>query len=722
LFDVTNGQVALGDVNIYHDREQWDSADIVILADNSLRPSASIGGVVSEPYTKTLSNGGAESTTITYRPGKVQMGPIWDAFGESTADLGDQWDRTLAHELAHYFLFLFDDYLGVNEAGDLGTQDCPISFMTYAFDPSYNEFLSSDNLSADASAANPQLEKCLSTLTRSQTGLDSWGVITSFYPFLMDRNGAAFEGPNNLPLEVTQVKVHEPDSPANTLPSRTLDVREQGASSIFLPSAQGFLIQTQGNDDLSDDRIMALGNPLGGGDRLRVRGAETGDRFCLFDYSGEVAYSGCETISDASGNIHLEAVEDGLDWAPVIKVAYLTELGEYYVQVSQKLTVTQSFPLYVQLYPTYDSAENPNYLAPYATLTPAIDYPGYFTTTLPANTNVFHLRIWEEGEPGTREVLSQFSFAHYLDVQGNPIDNAPGGPIDNAPGGPIDNAPGGPIDNAPGGPIDNAPGGPIDNAPGGPIDNAPGGPIDNAPGGPIDNAPGGPIDNAPGGPIDNAPGGITADGQVRIYNTNDIFGRSGVQNLQTLVRLPESDAISVPSWLTPIGPYFRVSIDPNIPTTDKLRLSYHYLQRDVPKGFEHEKILKLYFLPEGGEAWQRIEDTDLAVNSNTAIASLQGSGYYALLATIALPELEPGWNLVTYPLLEDHPTNKGFESFAFDSIYEAKRHQSGEWIAPVGEPKCNPHLESVETLKFGEVYWIYLDEDATPFLDVTPVE
>ena len=41
--------VALGQINLFHDKACWGSADIVIRADNSLRPSAAIGGVVNAP-------------------------------------------------------------------------------------------------------------------------------------------------------------------------------------------------------------------------------------------------------------------------------------------------------------------------------------------------------------------------------------------------------------------------------------------------------------------------------------------------------------------------------------------------------------------------------------------------------------------------------------------------------------------------------------------------
>ena len=42
--------------------------------------------------------GGTATRTITgaYQNGQILMGPIWDPFGESTADIGDAWWRSLA--------------------------------------------------------------------------------------------------------------------------------------------------------------------------------------------------------------------------------------------------------------------------------------------------------------------------------------------------------------------------------------------------------------------------------------------------------------------------------------------------------------------------------------------------------------------------------------------------------------------------------------------------
>jgi hypothetical protein len=122
LYDWTNGQAALGQIDIYHDAKYqsalydpynpWLEADVRIYATNRLRPSAAQGGVVREFFTEITAG---EPPTITYGPGQIYMGVVWNRFGDSTGNLSEDWPHTLAHELAHYLLFLGDNYLGVKD-------------------------------------------------------------------------------------------------------------------------------------------------------------------------------------------------------------------------------------------------------------------------------------------------------------------------------------------------------------------------------------------------------------------------------------------------------------------------------------------------------------------------------------------------------------------------------------------------------------------------------
>ncbi len=94
LYDVSDGQMALGDVAIYDESECWIGADIRISAENNIRPYAYIGAIL------------AEDTAYV-----IHAGRAWDG---SDGDVGP-WDepngyRTLIHEFAHYALHLYDEY------------------------------------------------------------------------------------------------------------------------------------------------------------------------------------------------------------------------------------------------------------------------------------------------------------------------------------------------------------------------------------------------------------------------------------------------------------------------------------------------------------------------------------------------------------------------------------------------------------------------------------
>lgn len=102
LFDVSNGQMALGQVTIYDDGQQWEEADVQMLARQFVRPYAYIGGLRS-----------------TDPADVIRVGRQWDRWG-GTGRYGTghgYWNeadgyRTLIHEFGHYGLTLLDSYFG----------------------------------------------------------------------------------------------------------------------------------------------------------------------------------------------------------------------------------------------------------------------------------------------------------------------------------------------------------------------------------------------------------------------------------------------------------------------------------------------------------------------------------------------------------------------------------------------------------------------------------
>lgn len=111
LYDLSEGQMAIGPVRLYTGGQQWESADLRFLAANDTRPSAYIGGIVPglTAYESTIT--GARTL---YAPGAVLLGRGWDGVsaGDPLAGAWNQPDayRTLAHEWMHYAAFLYDEY------------------------------------------------------------------------------------------------------------------------------------------------------------------------------------------------------------------------------------------------------------------------------------------------------------------------------------------------------------------------------------------------------------------------------------------------------------------------------------------------------------------------------------------------------------------------------------------------------------------------------------
>ncbi|MEM7129692.1 MAG: hypothetical protein AAF702_25395 [Chloroflexota bacterium] len=148
LYGLTDGTMTFGPMTVHTDGKGWESADIRILPANDLKPSAQVGGMVSESirYTATA----LVTSTTVYSPGAIILGRNWvgcankndlamvgyaiacgadedveahhmklygsvDSMGPKDMTKYGNWDdgpgyRTIVHEWAHYALFLYDEY------------------------------------------------------------------------------------------------------------------------------------------------------------------------------------------------------------------------------------------------------------------------------------------------------------------------------------------------------------------------------------------------------------------------------------------------------------------------------------------------------------------------------------------------------------------------------------------------------------------------------------
>ena len=678
LFDVSDGRMALGPVQIDQAGENWLTADAVIFASNGIRPRASMGGVVDGPTDDRSPDG--QPILNAYQPGQIRMGPNWDPFGENRSDLGEAWWQALAHEFGHYFLYLPDNYLGFDPRGFITHTDCFGSFMTTAYNDSYSEFLT------DSEWRDPN-NNCQDAIANYLTGRSDWATITRFYnqiPPVFSPN----PGPSHLPLDVTRVTINDPRTDRGpiaggdraAITTRNIDLRGADGKRQTLPNGQAYLIKTQNTASTDDDAVIALGSS-GNRDFIKLRGANPGDRLCILDTSREQVLTGClDPLTDSSlpldvgpapgwrPDIQVQAIAEptllltvtrplagqppaiqllsayvptptitvtraaapGLPGElsvsqPAMTISYqypVTETLPYRLLVlepSMVVTVTQDDPggtLYAQILPAYDPPAGlpVSVRSPSAELTPVEGRPGVYRQVIPLQYPFFNgfTRVWVEPEApaaqktgvhqvGLPEAISQFFLSPNW-----PVDLRGGGGADLRGGGGVDLRGGGGVDIRGGGGADLRGGGGVDIRGGGGVDLRAGGGVDLRAGGGVDMRGGGGVDIRGGGGADIRGGGgvpvrswganqrslgapvASADGQVTIFNTRDLFGETSTTSLEALVRIK-----GLPGWLTPVGQAYRFISGRDIERT----IAFNYLQRDVPDGYEY--TLKIYYSPDG---------------------------------------------------------------------------------------------------------------------------
>ncbi len=395
LFDWTNGQASLGQIRIFHAKEHWNDADIRLYATNSLRPHAAVGGWVPEVLTETVTLGVTE--VITYAPGQVHIGAVWNSFGNPVGNLGDDWPRALAHELGHYLFFLDDNYLGLDSNGFLISLDgCPGAMTNpYRNDDAtgYDEFHPLEDWE----------EECSDTLSNQETGRADWETLTRFFPWLTQPiipcPGDTCYGPNGLPLAVTKIQIITPLTPTTTLEDST----------FFLFNASGGIYQnsTQARAYLfHGDRLTDLGQPVAG--QLTARGTSPEDQLCVYDLPNQA--QGCETISASDDQLVMTSFPN---WEPDVRITPVTSVTH-----SIKVTAFDvSAPvLYARLYPL-DSA-------PPVAITLDLVSPGVYLGSyenLPEPVLEGYLHVWVDEDEPRREIITDFS------IGGNPGPRRSGG-------------------------------------------------------------------------------------------------------------------------------------------------------------------------------------------------------------------------------------------------------------------------------------------------------
>jgi hypothetical protein len=198
------------------------------------------------------------------------------------------------------------------------------------------------------------------------------------------------------------------------------------------------------------------------------------------------------------------------------------------------------------------------------------------------------------------------------------------------------------------------------------------------------------------------------DGQVKIFNVNDVLGLSPPSKLESL-----STAPGLPAWLTPIGQAYDYQIGQG--EVASLAIQFQYLAREL--GGIDENDLSIYYSADKGQTWQRLPTT-LDDARNLASADMPGEGLYTLVATIELPSFQAGWNSFGYPVRYTQTVTAALASIAGDYTALANYDPDAGWrtyypdVAPPFEGLVNDLTE----LEFSRAYWLYATGAITGYL------
>lgn len=349
LYAFTEGQFALGNVNVYQDYTLWESADMRLHANNTLRPRAYIGGKVEGEVADF-----DPAIPVTYTTGPISMGSYWNRFGSPPNAqnlvngepypetlMEDDWSLALAHELGHWLLFLFDTYTGVDGTASVELAElCTGTAMGNVYAPVNHGYIANvdwwDRYCSETEAYD------------RLGGRTEWATISGWYPWVTIPS-ESLQGPESLPVGVTTVTFVAPaNTPGDTV-GQLFDLEYQNGETSS-GEARAFLMR--------NDRVIEQGKPAKGTTQVQLTGAQVGDRLCVYDINDfaegdEVPRHqfGCEIIE--AGDATLVMTRDQT-WSPQIA---LTQIGADQVQVIVTTTLPASLAtqLRVRLYPEHES-------------------------------------------------------------------------------------------------------------------------------------------------------------------------------------------------------------------------------------------------------------------------------------------------------------------------------------------------------------------------------
>ena len=638
LYAVTDGQMALGNVTVYQNKQKWREADVQVYVSNRYRPNADLGGIVTRPITITFSadaigadasgvevgaNPAADlylpnsdiykSQTITNAiyPGQVRMPAFWNRFGEPTLDGGEDWARAFAHELGHYLLYLTDHYLQVKEP-DVDDQEEQIIYpLTVEGEPCDSLMHNAYNSLHEAQLWHSDAQNCAQSVAQFIYGLSDWELLERLYGIskAQDAEGS----PLVFPLGLTDVQVAPYDETITVLAEPFFVLANNQELSVF--DAEAYLlrdVQTPPADSTgSYSDVIAVGAPIA--NQFHARGAQPGDKLCVYvrpSVDGDQQWAGCTTVSTTSNtielhdvnwtlrNVTIDARPDGIDTKePFTHTLSLTVT----VDISQHPTDTIS-TVRLQVLPIYAAITSTANYTDLGIITQPLGTTGVVTFAniqLPDLAFGGYLRIW--GSNGT-ETKGETLIPFYLGGGWGP-DHIPWGP-DHIPWGPNRFA------------------------------------------------------WSSGTTGWNAPTRL-ADGRVMLFNIDHTFGPSPRYVIRQSAEVTQTE---LP--FTPLGGAYDITVftptvsnetvaQSDIPTSTPTSIVFQYLERELPNRVEERRVA-IFYQSHSETGWHKLpsqlDKTHNLVASTLPESHQLGQSHRYALGLQTSIALQRGWNLIGYPL------------------------------------------------------------------------
>ena len=686
LFDASNGQVALGTVVLYHDRQHWTQADIQIHASNAVRPHATIGGSRQDYESETITDnpyapqGQVPPYTVTYGPGRVVIGSVWNRFGEASGTLGEDWPRTLAHELGHYLFSLYDNYIGYENGVIVPVDECTGSLMSNPYLDSYSEFRDRDTPDQHGKAWR---DACDDTLSAQTTGRSDWETITTFYPRLISLT-EILTGPSGLPLIFTQIIEGVPPNEPQTLAVPIFFLTKDGASIQLSNSAQAVLFQEQ--------RLIDLGRTSQ--DKVRTWGASPGDELCVYDPSANLL--GCKEIKEGDDQL---ALHPAGNWPPEMVV---TPVNSTTIALTVTTSLPLTKPLWARLYPSNQFAADAMTLT---SNTARTQYHGSFTLPAPAGRGA--VRVWVDEPQPRREAVTSYALGGNPGSIGSGFSFGSDGFSFGSDGFSFGS------DGFSFGSDGFSFGSDGFSFGSDGFSFGSDGFSFASDGFSFLNdgfsfASDGFSFASDGFSFasDGFAPAFSPDGQVVLYGRVDSdIGQ--FYAMQKAGLLPDVDP-----WVTVVGDGYRLTTSPKPPNLGGTSISFHYQGKEVPPG--EEPFLAIHYY--NGQEWERLT-TILNPVYNEASAASRGPGLYALFSSIPVPLIQTGWNLFAYPVQTPTQVSQALLSIEgrYGLVYGYDHSASSDpWkvYAPAGVPNW---VNDLTQLRFNQVYWISTTQAITLF-------